>query len=116
MNKKIITQRARRKRRVSVNIHGTAQRPRVSIFRSNKYIYAQAIDDVASVTLVSADSRTIKSEKATKSEVAGLVGKALAEKMIKMKIKKALFDRGQYLYNGRVKTLAEGLREGGIIV
>jgi len=116
MKKNIQAQRARRKKRVSANIHGTLKRPRVSVYRSNKYTYAQAIDDDASVTLATVDSRMIKKIKATKSETAKLVGEKLAEKLIKMKIKTVLFDRGPYLYKGRVKSLAEGLRAGGILI
>ncbi|MDA1316436.1 MAG: 50S ribosomal protein L18 [bacterium] len=116
MKNKLLAQRARRKKRVSSNMHGTAERPRVSVYRSNKYIYAQAIDDDAAKTLVSADSRTLKESKTTKSEVAALVGKSLAEKLTIQKVTIAIFDRGSYLYKGRVKALAEGIRAGGITV
>ncbi len=107
----------RRKKRVSANIHGTQERPRVSIYRSNKYIYAQAIDDVAAKTLVSCNSFTVKStDKKSKTEEAREIGMKLAELLTKIKVTKVVFDRNRYAYNGRVKALAEGLREGKIQV
>ena len=95
---------------------GTPQRPRLSVFRSNKEIYAQVIDDTTGQTLVSASSRDkgLSSAKGTKSEIAHEVGKALAEKAKKAGIEKVSFDRGGNLYHGRVKSLAEGAREGGL--
>jgi len=109
----------RRKRRVSGNIFGTKDRPRISVFRSNRYIYVQAIDDGGRKTLASSSSFVlIKSKKInkkmTKKEEAKLVGLDLAEKLKKMKINQGVFDRGPYHYHGRVATLADGLREGGI--
>lgn len=107
----------RRKKRVSANIHGTAERPRISVYRSNKYIYAQAIDDMARKTVAAVNSLILKSkEKQTKSDTAKAVGMKLAELLISQKITKAVFDRNRYAYNGRVKALAEGLREGKIQV
>lgn len=107
----------RRKKRVSANIHGTNERPRVSIYRSNKYIYAQAIDDVSAKTLASCNSLTIKIDsKKTKTEEAHEIGMKLAELLTKIKVTKVVFDRNRYAYNGRVKAIAEGLREGKIQV
>ena len=107
----------RRKKRVSANIHGTSERPRISVYRSNKYIYAQAIDDIAEKTVAATDSIAIKSkDKQTKTETAKAVGIKLAELLTELKITKAVFDRNRFAYNGRVKALAEGLREGNIQV
>lgn len=103
----------RRIRKVSV---GTPERPRLSVFRSNKEIYAQVIDDTTGQTLASASSREkeLSSAKGTKSEIAREVGKSLAEKAKKAGIENVAFDRGGNLYHGRVKSLAEGAREGGL--
>lgn len=107
----------RRKKRVSANINGTSERPRVSVYRSNKYIYAQAIDDDAAKTVASCNSLTIKAtNKDNKTDSAKAVGMKLAELLMGLKITKVVFDRNQYAYNGRVKALAEGLREGKIQV
>jgi len=103
----------KRIRKVSV---GTAERPRLSVFRSNSEIYAQIIDDREGTTLLAVSSRDkdLAKEKGTKSEVATLVGKAIAEKAKKAGIDKVAFDRGGNLYHGRVKSLAEGAREAGL--
>ena len=95
---------------------GTTERPRLSVYRSNKEIYAQIVDDVNGVTISSASSRDkdISSTKGTKSEIAALVGKTVAEKAIKAGIETIAFDRGGYLYHGRVKSLADGAREAGL--
>jgi large subunit ribosomal protein L18 len=106
----------RRKRRVSSNIKGTNLRPRISIFRSNNYIYAQAINDEKRITIASASSLTLKDKKMKKTEKAKEVGKKLGEILLSKKIKQAVFDRGWYSYLGQVKALAEGLREAGIKV
>jgi len=117
MANKNIARLVRRKKRVSTNMHGTKTRPRIAVFRSNKYVYAQAIDDDAARTLATANSREMKSkEKATKTETATTVGKVLAEKLLKIKIKQAIYDRSRFAYKGRVKALAEGLRQGGITI
>ncbi len=113
----MVTKDSRRnkiKARIRSRIKGTAQQPRLSVFRSNKQIYAQLIDDLTGVTLVSASSRAI-SDKVAKVEVATLVGKTLAEKAVTAGVKTCVFDRNGYLYHGRVKALAEGAREGGLI-
>ncbi len=108
--------RQRIKNRIRKVVSGTPSKPRLAVFRSNKEIYAQIIDDTNGVTLVSASSRDkdISSAKGTKTEIAALVGKAIAEKAIKAGIEKISFDRGGYLYHGRVKSLAEGAREAGL--
>lgn len=107
----------RRKRRVSLKIKGTAQRPRISVFRSNKYIYAQAIDDEKRETVASFSSFVLRKKtgkKLKKSEEAKLVGLELAKILKEKKINQAVFDRGGYQYHGRVAALCEGLRQGGI--
>jgi len=108
--------RLRIKRRIRKVVSGTESRPRLSVFRSNKEIYAQIVDDVKGNTIVSASSRDkdISSAKGTKTDIAGLVGKSLAEKALKAGIESIAFDRGGYQYHGRVKSLAEGAREGGL--
>ncbi len=105
----------KRKMRVSTHFKGTAERPRISVHRSNLEIYAQAVDDSAAKTIVSASSHELK-EKKTKTEKAQLVGELLAKKMLEKNVAKAIFDRGRFTYNGRVKALAEGVRSGGITV
>lgn len=104
--------RLRRKRRIRAKISGTVTRPRLSVFRSNQYIFAQLIDDSAGQTLAQADDRTIK--KGTKVARAKTVGEKLAEHAKKKNIDACVFDRGGYRYHGRVKALAEGAREGGL--
>lgn len=105
----------RRQRRTRVKMVGTAAKPRLSVFRSLSHIYAQAIDDLAKKTLVTASDQEIKSaKKATKSELAALVGELIGQKLQAKKIKEIIFDRGAYKYHGRVKALAEGLRKIGI--
>ena len=108
--------RARIHNRIRKIVSGTSERPRLAVFKSNKEIYAQVIDDVSGKTLVSASSRDkdLKSESGSKSEVAALVGKAVAEKAVKAGVNAISFDRGGNLYHGRVKSLAEGAREGGL--
>ncbi|NQY09227.1 MAG: 50S ribosomal protein L18 [Flavobacteriales bacterium] len=107
--------RIRVKRRIRKVIKGSAECPRLAVFRSNKNIYSQLIDDVNGVTLASASTKTTKgAEKGTASEKAVAVGKSIAEKAIKAGISAVRFDRGGYLYHGRIKSLAEGAREGGL--
>jgi len=108
--------RQRIKNRIRKIVSGTESQPRLSVFRSNKEIYAQVIDDVSGKTISTASSRDkdISSVKGTKTEVAALVGKSVAEKTLKAGIDKISFDRGGYLYHGRVKSLAEGAREAGL--
>ena len=103
------------RRRIRKVSFGTETRPRLSVFRSNKEIYVQLIDDNNGKTLASASSRDKGLEaKGTKSEIANAVGKSIAEKAIKVGIETVAFDRGGNLYHGRVKALAEGAREGGL--
>ena len=109
-----LQRRNRIKNRIRKVVSGTAAKPRLSVFRSNKGISAQLIDDISGTTLVSASSLTLKDVKGTKIEVATAVGKALAEKAAKAGIEGAAFDRNGYLYHGRVKALADGAREGGL--
>ncbi len=108
--------RQRIKNRIRKIVSGTQSKPRLSVFRSNKEIYAQIVDDVTGKTISAASSRDkeISSAKGTKTEVATLVGKSVAEKAIKAGIENISFDRGGYLYHGRVKSLAEGAREAGL--
>ena len=108
-------QRGRRTRpRTRKGVVGTAERPRLSVFRSNLSIYCQLIDDKAGHTLLAASSRDKGVEKGTKVEQSRQVGKLLAEKALAAKISEVVFDRGGYLYHGRVKALADGAREGGL--
>jgi len=108
--------RERIRKRIRKVSFGTAERPRLSVFRSNKDIYAQLIDDNKGITLVAASSRDkeLSKAKGTKTEIAKLVGKAVAEKAVKSGIEAVAFDRGGNLYHGRVKSLAEGAREAGL--
>jgi len=106
--------RDRRHRRVRGKVCGTADRPRLSVFRSNKNIYAQLIDDEKGKTLISIKNSEIKSKKIKKSEIAKELGIFIAKKAVEQNIKKVVFDRGGYKYHGRVKALAEGAREGGL--
>lgn len=110
-----IDSRRRIHNRVRQKVKGTSDRPRLAVYRSNKAIYCQLIDDSKGVTLSSASSRDegISSE-GTKSDVAKAVGQRLAENASKVNISSVVFDRGGYLYHGRVKSLAEGAREGGL--
>mgnify|MGYP002682259281 CR=1 FL=1 len=110
--------RKRRQRRIRMKISGTAERPRLNVFRSLEHIYAQVIDDVAGNTLVSASS--LDKELAgqldgkKKQEQATLVGKLVAQRARDAGIQEVVFDRGGYLYHGRIKALADGAREGGL--
>lgn len=108
-----VERRDRRKKRISSNLVGTEKKPRVVVFRSNRYIYAQAIDDIERKTLASSSGQKVAGKK---SEQAKKVGVDLAVKLKKKKINEAIFDRSFYSYLGRVKALCEGLREGGIKV
>lgn len=103
--------RVMRHKRVRSRVVGTAIRPRLAVFRSNKFMYAQLIDDDAEKTIGAADSRK---EKGTPSETAEAVGKAIAEKAKKAKIESVVFDRGGFKYQGSIKTLADAAREAGL--
>ncbi|MGM5470556.1 50S ribosomal protein L18 [Flavobacteriaceae bacterium LMO-SS05] len=108
--------RLRIKSRIRKVVSGTESRPRLAVFRSNKEIYAQIVDDVSGKTIIAASSRDkdLSTAKGTKTEIAALVGKSLAEKALKAGVEAIAFDRGGYQYHGRVKSLAEGAREGGL--
>ena len=107
--------RLRIRRRIRKRISGTEAMPRLAVFRSNKQIYAQIIDDVSGKTLVSASSlKNEGAQKVAKKEQAAIVGKEIAEKATKAGISSVVFDRGGYLYHGRVKELAEAAREAGL--
>ncbi|WP_340063567.1 50S ribosomal protein L18 [Ascidiimonas aurantiaca] len=108
--------RQRIKKRIKKVVSGTPARPRLAVFRSNKEIYAQIVDDTTGTTLAAASSRDkdINASEGNKTEVANRVGKAIADKALKAGIETISFDRGGYLYHGRVKSLAEGAREGGL--
>lgn len=106
--------RVRRHVRVRKNISGTKEIPRLNVFRSNKGIYAQVIDDVTATTLASSSSLELKINNGGNIEAAKAVGKDIAKKCLKLKIKKVVFDRGGYQYHGRVEALAESAREAGL--
>ncbi len=110
-----VNRRAKIKRRIRKKIFGTSSLPRLSVFRSNKQIYAQLIDDTTGKTLAAASSYNNKAAaKKNKSEQAAVVGKELAEKAVKAGVESVVFDRNGYLYHGRVKSLADSAREGGL--
>jgi large subunit ribosomal protein L18 len=108
----------RRRRHVRSKIVGTAERPRLTVFRSSKHIYAQLVDDTAGVTLASASSRAKDVRSGTpyggNIKASQVVGKKLAELAVAKGIKAAAFDRGHYRYHGRIKALADAAREGGL--
>ena len=107
--------RQRRQRRIRGKVSGSAERPRLAIFRSNKGIFAQLVDDQSGRTIAGASWLGVrKSFKGTKTEQAAEVGKLVAEAAKKAGIESVVFDRGGYLYHGRVKALADGAREGGL--
>ena len=107
--------RLRRHKQVRAKIYGTKERPRLCVFKSVKYIYAQLIDDEKGKTLAAVSYRELKGKGAkTKVDTAKEVGKLIAKKALEKKIEKVVFDRGGYQYHGRVKALAEGAREGGL--
>jgi len=104
--------RERRHARIRKTVIGTSVRPRLSVFRSNKFLYAQLIDDTAGRTLAAASTKGLSGK--TTLEKAMALGKAIAELSQKQKITKAVFDRGGYIYTGRIKAVAEGAREAGL--
>jgi large subunit ribosomal protein L18 len=111
------TKNASRKRihmRVRKKVNGTTERPRLNIFRSNKAIYCQIIDDLNGHTLAAASSLENQDLSGTKTDIAREIGKIIAEKAKAVGVESVVFDRGGYLYHGRVKALAEGAREGGL--
>lgn len=106
--------RYRRHRRIRARIFGTSKTPRLCVFRSANHTYAQLIDDEKGKTIASARDREIKSKSKKNIDLAREVGKLIASRALEKKIEKAVFDRGGYKYHGRVKSLAEGAREGGL--
>lgn len=104
--------RVKRHKKIRKRIQGTSNRPRLAVFRSGKHIYAQVIDDSKGVTLIFQSD--LKLNKAVKKEKAYMVGKKIAETAARKKIKEVIFDRGGFLYHGRVAELAKGAREGGL--
>ncbi len=119
---KAILKRARReriKKRIRKKIRGTMERPRLCVYKSNRYIYAQAVDDERGVTIASASSlekdlRNPGKKNNKNVEIARKVGERIAERLLEKKIKKVVFDRSGYPYHGRIKALAEGAREKGL--
>ncbi|MEQ6124604.1 50S ribosomal protein L18 [Pseudotenacibaculum sp. MALMAid0570] len=109
-----LERRTRIKHRIRKIVSGTEAKPRLSVFRSNKEIYAQLVDDVNGVTIASVSSRDKDIKASTKQEAAAAVGKAIAELATKAKVETVAFDRNGYLYHGRVKTLADAAREAGL--
>ncbi len=117
--KRALSARQRRHKRVRAKVSGTAQRPRLNVFRSNAHIYAQVIDDVAGHTVVAAcdledEVKTRAGDGATKTVRAKTVGQIVAERAKNAGVEAVVFDRGGFLYHGRVKAVAEGAREGGL--
>lgn len=109
------TQKLNRQKRVRAKIYGSQQKPRLSVFRSNKFIYVQAIDDENQKTIVGVSEKELKERnKVKKTDRAFELGKLLAKKVLSKKITEAVFDRGSYKYHGRVKNIAQGAREGGL--
>ena len=108
------SRRLRIKRSIRRKVSGTSERPRLSVFRSNRAIYAQIIDDVTGVTLVAASSAKVDSTTVSNVESSNKVGKEIAEKALEKGITQVVFDRSGYLYHGKVKSLAEGAREAGL--
>ena len=105
---------AKRHKRVRAKVKGSSLRPRLSVFRSNKGLFLQLIDDDKSITLVSADVKELKKSKSSKTDNAFELGKVLAQKALAKNIKKAVFDKGGYRYHGRVEAVAKGARESGL--
>lgn len=104
----------RRQKRVRAKISGTEKKPRLCVFRSNKHIYAQLIDDNKKKTILAASDQKLKKGKMTKVDLAKEIGKTIAKGALEKKIEKVVFDRGPYKYHGRIRALAEGAREGGL--
>jgi large subunit ribosomal protein L18 len=113
--RKKISKREKRKLRIRRKVFGTKERPRLCVFRSNKHIFVQIVDDTEGKTLVSAKDQELKlNEKKSRAEISFEVGKLIAKKALEKGIKKVIFDRSGYKYHGRVKALAEGARAGGL--
>ena len=107
--------RIRRHKKIRIGMHGTKDRPRLFVFRSNQHIYAQLVDDETAKILMSASDKDLKPAKGEKkADVAKSVGKLIAKKALEAKIENIIFDRGGFIFHGRVKALADGAREGGL--
>ena len=107
--------RIRRHKKIRINMHGTKDRPRLFVFRSNQHIYAHLVDDDKAKVLLSASDKDLKLKKGEKkSDAAKELGKLMAKKAIENKIEKVVFDRGGIVFHGRIKALADGAREGGL--
>lgn len=113
MKQTSLLKRQRRHKRIRARVSGSAERPRLAVFKSNKFIYVQLIDDLAGKTLAAASD--IKNVKGTKTERALAIGSSIADMAKKLQITHVVFDRGGFRFTGRVKTLAEGARTGGLI-
>lgn len=107
-------QKQTRQTRIRKKIRLVSDRPRLSVYRSNKHIYAQIIDDATGKTLVAASEKALKDVKGNKTERAKQLGAQLGKMAVEKKIKQVVFDKGSYSYHGRVKAIAEGAREGGL--
>ena len=112
--KDINLKRARRHKKQRSKVKGTKDRPRLSVFRSNNHIFCQAIDDNEGKTIVAAGDIEIKKNIKSKKETAFMVGDLIAKKLLKKRIKKVVFDKGWFAYHGKVKSLADGARKGGL--
>ncbi len=106
--------RNKRHRRVRAKVSGTAERPRLAVYRSNVGIYAQLIDDIARKTIAGVSPKELKDQKVTKTEMSKLLGEMMAKKAKDAKIDTVVFDRGGYQYHGRIKAFADGAREAGL--
>ena len=111
---KINTQKSKRTTRIRKNIKGVSDRPRLSIYRSNAFIYAQIIDDAKGTTLIGVSEKNLCKATGNKTEKAKALGVAMAKEALSKKIKAVVFDKGSYKFHGRVKAFAEGAREGGL--
>lgn len=108
--------RIRRHKKIRMNMSGTKDRPRLFVFRSNQHIYVQLVDDDKAKILMSASDKDVKAKKGEKkADIAKEVGKLIAKKAVESKIQKIVFDRGGLVFHGRVKALADGAREGGLV-
>ena len=112
---KTLTNLQKRHYRVRSKVTGTTSRPRLSVYKSNKYLFAQVIDDEKHLTLVGANSKYLEGDKLSKIEASKKLGEVIAKKAIEKGVKSVVFDRGGYKYHGRVKSLAEAAREAGLV-
>jgi large subunit ribosomal protein L18 len=113
--KKTKARELRRKNKVRAKISGTASRPRLSVFRSNRGLYLQIIDDASAKTLASAHTKEVKDKKLNKTDLAKALGLIIADKALAQGIKEIVFDRSSYRYHGRVKAVADSAREKGLV-